>query len=409
MTFYTSLTGLNAAQTELAAMSHNIANVGTTGFKKSTVEFADIVASSSSQASNSVNGVGVAVAAVKQQFSQGGYATSTNALDMSVSGQGFFVVRNGSGAADSVALTRNGAFQLQDGVVVDNAGRQLQVMPTTADGTVTAVGMSSLTSLTLPETSGTPRATTAMRFVGNLPASATAPTAAFDRSNSASFNNATSTTIYDANGNAQTATVYYRRVDGPPGDTNKYWETHAFVGDTEVTPVPGPGPMTLTFDANGDLTSPAGPVSFGGFSISHADSTGTADPFNIAYSEQDGYAPGRMESVNVDEKGIVRVAYSNGETIAVGKVALANVANPQNLTDAGAASWTLGAGVGKISVGEAGGGGFGAIKSGSLERSNVDLTEELVGLISAQRNFQANARAIDTASSVLETIIQLRS
>lgn len=411
MTFYTSLTGLNAAQTELSSLSHNIANVATTGFKKGRVEFGDIVARSASQASNQVNGVGVAVAAVKQQFGQGGYAASTNALDMSITGQGFFVVKGGGDAADSITLTRNGAFTPdENGWVVDNQGRRLQVLPTTADGAVTAVGVSGLTALRLPTTSGVPEATSAVRFVANLPASADAPVAAFDPNDSASFNHATSTTVYDAAGNASNATIYYRRIESSPADSSKYWQAHAFVGDAEIFPAAGPAPMVLTFDSAGALTSPAAPVAFsGGFAIDHAGTVTSGMPFDVSFTEQDGYAPGRLESVGVDQEGVVRVSFSNGETIALGKVGLANVANPSGLKEDGNASWKLGASSGDLMIGEAGRDGYGGIMAGSLERSNVDLTEELVGLISAQRNFQANARAIDTASSLLQTIIQLRS
>ena len=129
----------------------------------------------------------------------------------------------------------------------------------------------------------------------------------------------------------------------------------------------------------------------------------------MGFSEQDGYAPGRLESVGVDREGVVRASFSNGETLALGKVALGNVPNPQGLRQNGNVSWTVSGTSGDLVVGEPAQEGFGGIASGSLERSNVDLTDELVGLITAQRNFQANARAIDTASSLLQTIIQLRS
>ncbi len=411
MTFSISLTGLNAAQTELSALSSNIANVGTNGFKKSRVEFGDIVSRSVNQSARSANGVGVAVMAVKQQFGQGGYQSSSSALDLSIGGQGFFLVKGGGAEGDSFALSRNGSFGVDaDRWVVDNEGRRLQVLPTTPDGAVTGTGASALQALRMPESSGTPIATTAVRFIANLPAAATPPVASFDRADPASYNGATSTTIYDANGAAQTATVYYRRLPSPMGDTNKYWEIRSFTGQSEISPVPGPGPQTLTFDSAGVLTSPVGPVVFsGGFSISHADSTTLAQPFSVPFSEQDGYAPGRLESLDIDRTGIVRASFSNGETAAIGKLALGNVTNPQGLKQNGNVSWMLSGSSGALQVGEAGQDGFGTVASGSLERSNVDLTEELVGLISAQRNFQANARAIDTASTLLQTIIQLRS
>lgn len=411
MTFFISLTGLNAAQTELSALSNNIANVGTSGYKKSRAEFGDIVTRSATQAANRANGAGVAVTAVKQQFTQGGYQTSTNALDLSIGGQGFFLVKGGGDRADSLALSRNGAFSVdEDRWVIDNEGRRLQVLPTTPDGTATAVGASALQALRLPLTSGEPRATTAVRFAAQLPADAAAPGASFDRANPASYNGATSTPVYTADGSARTATVYYRRVESAPGDTNKYWEIRSFVGDAEISPVPGPGPQVLTFDEDGVLTGPTGPVNFsGGFSISHADSTTLPQPFSVPTPEQNGYAPGRLEGVGVNVAGVIQASFSNGETIAIGKLALGNVANPQGLKQLGNVSWTLSSNSGPLQVGEAAQDGFGNINTGSLERSNVDLTEELVGLISAQRNFQANARAIDTASTLLQTIIQLRT
>ncbi len=411
MSFSTSLTGLNAAQNELSALSNNIANAGTSGFKKSDVQFGDIVTRSATQARNGVPGVGVATMVVKQKFSQGGYQATNNALDLMIGGSGFFLVKGGIEPEDSLSLSRNGSFTVDsERWVIDNEGRNLQVLPTTTDGVVTAVGASGLQPLRLPEVSGEPVATTAMHLITELPAGATSPTAAFDRTNAASYNHATSETIYDSLGNAQAATLYYRQVDSPPGDTNKYWEVHAFVGDAEINPTPGPGPLTLTFDASGALATPPGPVAFdSGFSISHLDSTVIPGPFNVAFTEQDGYGPGRLESVDVDLQGVVRASFSNGETIALGKVAVANVANPNGLKQNGNVSWKLSAASGDLIVGQAGKDGLGTITSGALERSNVDLTEELVGLISAQRNFQANARAIDTASSILQTIIQLRN
>ncbi len=411
MTFSTSLTGLNAAQTELTSLSNNIANAGTTGFKKSRVEFGDLVARSPTQAPNRVNGVGVQVAAVKQQFAQGGVQTSSNTLDMMIGGPGFFLVKGGGDRADSLALSRNGAFSMDAGRwVIDNEGRRLQVLPVTSDGSPTAVGASALQALRIPETSGEPQVTGAVRFVANLPATSPAPAAAFSPSNPASYNHAASETIFDANGNASTLTLYYRRLESPPGDTGKYWEVHGVAGNTPASPVPGPGPLVLSFDADGVLIDPPGPVAFDtGFTIDHAGTATAASPFTVSFSEQDGYAPGRLEGVGVDLAGVVRASFSNGETLAIGKLALGNVANPQGLKEIGNASWALGPASGSLMVGQPNSDGYGTIMAGALERSNVDLTEELVGLISAQRNFQANARAIDTASSLLQTIIQLRS
>jgi flagellar hook protein FlgE len=410
MSFFISLTGLNAAQTELSALSNNIANVNTTGFKRSRVEFADIVNRSPTQAANRVNGAGVAIGAVTQQFAQGGVQTTSSALDLAIGGPGFFLVKGGGDQADSLALSRNGAFQVDaERFVIDNEGRRLQVLPVTPDGAPTAIGLSALQALRIPTTSGVPQATTAVRFIANLPATAAIPVPSFARDNPASFNAATSTTVYDGAGRASPVTVYYRRVENPvPTSTDKIWEVRAFRGDAEI--VPTFAPLQLVFDADGVLLSPLGPVDFsGGFSIDHSGTTQLAEPFNVAFTEQDGYAPGRLEGVGVDLRGVVRASFSNGEVIAIGKLAMGNVPNPQGLKQNGNSSWTLSQSSGPLEVGQAGQDGFGTIAAGSLERSNVDLTEELVGLINAQRTFQANAKAIDTASSLLQTIVNLRN
>lgn len=412
MSFAISLTGLNAAQSELSVLSNNIANSATSGFKRSRVEFGDLVSRSATQAANRANGAGVAIMAVRQQFSQGGTQSTANALDLQIGGQGFFLVRGGGDKADSLVLSRNGSFAVDaDRWVVDNEGRRLQVLPVTPDGAPTAVGLSALRPLRLPLTSGEPRATTAVRIITNLSATAAVPPASFNRDNPASFNTAASVTVYDPRGNASTVTLYYRRLDNPvPGDPQKFWEVRIFRGDAEIVPTAGPVPLQLVFDEDGALTSPAGPVALsGGFTLDHFGSTSLAEPFSVSFLEQDGYAPGRLEGIGVDLAGVVRASFSNGEVLAIGKVALGNVPNPQGLRQNGNVSWTLAPASGPLGVGEPGRDGYGTITGGALERSNVDLTEELVGLISAQRNFQANARAIDTASTVLQTVIQLRS
>ncbi|MCS6985893.1 MAG: flagellar hook protein FlgE [Sphingomonadaceae bacterium] len=412
MTFFTSLTGLNAAQTELSSLANNIANVNTSGFKRSRVEFADIVNRSPTQAAGRVAGAGVAVAAVTQQFAQGGAQTTSSALDLMIGGPGFFLVRGGGDRADSLVLSRNGAFQIDaERYVVDNEGRRLQVLPVTPDGAVTGTGAAALRPLRIPATSGLPRATTEVRVIANLPASAPVPLAGFDRNDPSSYTAANSVTVYDAEGRASTLTLYYRRIENPdPLSTDKWWEVRAFRDDVEVSPSGPPVPLQLVFNADGVLTSPAAPTPFGaGFSLDVAGTTQLDRPFAVSFSDQNGYAPGRLEGVGVGLDGLVRATFSNGEVVAIGKVALGNVPNPQGLRQNGNVSWMLAQSSGPLEVGEAGADGFGTITGGALERSNVDLTEELVGLINAQRTFQANARAIDTASALLQTIVNLRS
>lgn len=429
MSFFTSLTGLNAAQTELATVSNNIANTGTNGFKKSRVAFGDIIASSPLQNPARVIGSGTAVRSVAQQFQQGAIQTSDNALDLAISGQGFFTVKGEAGGA---VFTRNGAFAVTaDRFVVDAAGRRLQLFPTTADGNVRTTHLDSTIAAQLPLTSGAPQATGLVKLTVNLPASAAIIPAkpiytasnlyAFDRNDAATYNNATSTTVYDALGNPLPATVYYVKTAAPTVASPVHqWTAYTYVGDTALTRG-GVAGQTLTFDAGGVLTAPTAAVAFDPFTppdsgeaqvvaIDHGSlTTQQSGPFTVSTITQDGFATGQLESVAVDAAGKLQASFSNGVVQVLGKVAIAVFANPQGLKQTGDASYLTTPQSGAPLTAEAGQGGAGTILSGSLERSNVDLTEELVGLITAQRNFQANAKAIETSSTLLSTIINIRN
>ena len=247
MSFYTSLTGLNGAQADIAAISNNIANVGTTGFKRSRAEFGDIFATSPLQAASSAVGSGTILKSIKQQFTQGNIESSLNALDLAISGQGFFALKPSLTSTQTV-YTRNGAFSVNnDRYVVDAQGQLLQVFPVNADGSVIATGISSAKNLQLPTTSGLPKASQTIQLGLNLPADAKIIPASstytasnpyvFDKTNPATYNQSTSITIYDSLGNSTIATIYYVKTSNATelSPTNK-WQTHVFVGDREVTP-----------------------------------------------------------------------------------------------------------------------------------------------------------------------------
>ena len=431
MSFFTSLTGLNAAQTELATVSNNIANTGTNGFKRSRVTFGDIIASSPLQNPSRIVGSGVAVKSVAQQFQQGAIETSDYALDLAVSGQGFFVVKSANGDAQ-VAFTRNGAFSVTpDRYVVDASGRRVQLFPTTSDGSVLTTELGATISAKLPLTSGSPQATSTIKLAVNLPSdsevipakaiyTATNPYV-FDRTQSATFNKSTSETIYDSLGNPLAATIYYVKTAVPAGaDPSHHWTAHVFVGDTELTQG-GVAGMAMTFDSGGMLTAPTAPAVFDAFqplgggdpqvlAIDHGiATTQQSGAFAVTAVSQDGFQTGQLESVSVDTSGKLQASYSNGEIHVIGKIAIAIFSNPQGLKQIGDATYVSSPLAGPALTGEGGKNGLGQIMSGSLERSNVDLTAELVGLITAQRNFQANAKAIETSSSLLSTIVNMRS
>ena len=421
MSFYTSLSGLQASQTEMSSISHNLANVGTNGFKKSRTEFADVIASSVSLSPTQMVGSGTVVKGNFQQFGQGNLIQSANTLDLAISGDGFFAVKPDMDSSQ-VNFTRNGGFSVDnDRYVVDAQGAHLQVYPVDGSGAVVATGIDSATSLRLPATSGVAKATKAVTMSANLNANSPKPaTATFDRFDPTSYNQSTQTTVFDASGNPQTLTNYFRRDTATASGSS--WSVFSFVGDKQLTSGAGASTsMTLSFDGNGALTAPPATTNFDSFTTAGStsaqqfsftfgtDTTQTAQPFNVAARGQDGKAVGQIQGVTVDEKGVVKASFSNGDTQAIGQVMLANFTNPTGLKQLGNSYWSSTGISGDAKLGAAGSGGFGNLKSGTIERSNVDITEELVNLIAAQRDFQANAKALDTASQISQTIFNIRS
>lgn len=429
MSFYTSLSGLQAAQTDMSTISHNLSNVSTNGFKKSRTEFADVIASSVSLNPNQMIGSGTSVKAIRQQFGQGGTQQSSSSLDIAILGDGFFAVKPSLEAA-GVNFTRNGSFLVDsDRYVTDSQGGYLQVYPVDGSGAVVATGMGSTVNLRLPQTSGVAEATENVALALNLSANAPVPSEAsrftpqtpyaFDRFDPGTYNNSTQTTIFDASGNPLTMTNYFVRETTTTPST---WSVYSFVGDKQLgVDAANPQPVTLTFDANGALTAPTSATQFAPFTVGTSTTEqqisldfGTAttqlgQPFSVNNRTQDGKAVGQLDGVTVGEDGMIRASFSNGDSLALGKIALANFSNPSGLRQLGNSTWAATGLSGEPRLGEPGSSGFGGLMPGAVERSNVDITEELVGLIAAQRNFQANAKALDTASQISQTIFNIRS
>lgn len=413
MSFYTSLSGLQASQNEMSTISHNLANVATNGFKRSRTDFADIIASNLSTDPTKIIGSGVAVKGNRQEFTEGNLKTTGSALDLAISGEGFFAVKT-NGLSSAIAYTRNGSFQVDPKTnnVVDAQGSALQVYPVDADGNVTAMGSDGMITLRLPETSGTPIATTNVSLGVNLYASSITPAGTFDPLNASTYNNSTSTTIFDSAGKAMTMTSYYVR------DSATTWSVHSYVGNQPLTS--GGAIPQLTFDVTGNMTSPTAPIAYDAFtpstggaaqtvSLDLSGSTQKASAFAVVSRSQNGATVGELSGVSVNESGVVTASFSNGDTVALGKVALANFSNPAGLRQNGNNYWSATGISGQAKLGSANDNGYGSLMSGTIEGSNVDVTEELVGLIAAQRNFQANAKALDTASQISQTIINIRS
>jgi flagellar hook protein FlgE len=425
MSFYTSLSGLQASQTEMSTISHNLANVSTNGFKKSRTEFADIISSSLSLSPTKMVGSGTVVQANRQQFGQGNLIQSSNSLDLAISGDGFFAVKTDMDTS-KVNFTRNGGFQVDnDRYVVDSSGGHLQVYPVDGSGAVVATGLDSAESLRLPQTSGTAVPTTAASLTLQLNANTAIPTTAtFDRFDPTSYNQSVQNTVYDSNGNALTMTTYMVRETVPNvgnGQTSN-WGAYSFIGDKALTSGSGANDkIALTFDSSGALTAPTAPTTFDPVTLATSSSeqqlsltigagtTQLAQPFSVVDKTQDGKAVGQLTGVTIGSDGLVKASFSNGEIKALGQVMLANFSSPEGLRQEGNSYWSTTGLSGEPTLGTANSNGFGKLMTSTIERSNVDITEELVGLIAAQRNFQANAKALDTASQISQTIFNIRA
>jgi flagellar hook-basal body protein len=234
MSFYTSLTGLNSATAQLAVTSNNIANVGTSGFKRSRADFGDIFSTSPLQKSSSNIGQGVSLKQVSQEFSQGNISTSGNSLDLAITGDGFFPLKTPDGLQDT--YTRNGSFKLNDqNNVVNSTGQRLMAASVDSSG---KADLTNLNALTIPsKTSGEAVETTKIQLGLNLPADSAVITADFDRTNPSTYNKSTALTVYDSGGNGYLATVYYAKTQNATLDSPfSKWQTYFFVGDTEVKP-----------------------------------------------------------------------------------------------------------------------------------------------------------------------------
>ena len=405
MPFAIALSGLNAASADLGVTANNVANVNTTGFKMSRAQFAEVFAVGTQSVSSSASGSGVRLSAIAQQFTQGNIDFTDNALDLAIGGEGFFVL-NDNGAR---SYTRAGAFGVDNlGNIVNATGARLQAYPYAGNG---LFNTGTPQDLQLTIGANPPAATTQAAFGINLPADAPTPAnPVFDPADPSSFNHTTSVTVYDSLGSAHTATVYFIK-DAVPNT----WNTQVQI---EGNPVAGSTP--ITFNPDGTLLSPAGGLmplaaynpGTGANDITMSLDFGTATQFGQNFGvnslSQDGFTTGRLTGVSVDAEGVVFARFTNGQSTSLGKLALANFVNPQGLQQLGDTSWGESFQSGDALLGEAGTASFGNIQSGALEASNVDLTAQLVNMITAQRNFQANAQAIETADAITQTVINIR-
>lgn len=405
MPFRTALSGLNASSAELKVIGNNVANASTTGFKESRAEFADIFATSNLGVTANAIGTGVRVSSVSQQFTQGNIGFTDNNLDLAISGQGFFVM-NDNGVN---AYTRAGALGVdREGYVVNNQKQQLMIFQADQNGNITgATG-----PLQLDRSDIAPAATTQVDVQANLDASAAIVPAAtpFSPSDATSYNNSTSLTVFDSLGSPHLQTMYFRKT------ADNTWDTFQFVDGVQVNGG-APAGDTITFDSTGAITggspvavsfAPTGGAAVINMTVDFNNTSQYGSPFSVNGLTQDGFATGRLSGIDINDTGVITSRFTNGQSRTLGQVAIATFNNPQGLRQLGDTAWAETFDSGAPLVGAPGSGAAGLIESGALEGSNVDLTEELVGMITAQRNFQANAQVITTADTVTQTIINIR-
>ncbi len=418
MSFQQGLSGLNASSKNLEVIGNNVANANTFGAKSSRAEFGDMYATAIS--GHSI-GIGVNLQAVTQQFTQGNITTTSSPLDLAINGSGFFEVQNPAG---QTLYTRNGQFQAnKDGFLTSAAGLKLMGYPATSDGTIQP---GAAVPLQLPTGGVAPNVTANISIEMNLDARkattlpATAPQ--IDFTDAKTYNDATSVTVFDAKGQDVALTYYFQK------SATDTWNVYATANGTSVN-VDGAGnPLpvtTINFPANGGTpTAPTGPISFDVPSTTNAagaatlaitgvalDLTGATQfgsGFGVTSMTQDGYAAGQLTGVTIEKSGVVMATYSNGQSKAAGQLELATFRNPQGLSPLGGNLWARSYESGDPTVGVPSSGNIGALQAGALEESNVDLTGELVNMITAQRVYQANAQTIKTQDQVLQTLVNLR-
>ncbi|WP_334022348.1 flagellar hook protein FlgE [Alteromonas sp. S015] len=462
MSFNIALSGVSAAQKDLDVTANNIANVNTVGFKESRAEFGDVYAASLLAGGKTKVGDGVLTQEVAQQFSQGSLQFTNTALDLAITGNGFFATVPEITSRD-FSFTRAGQFKLDaDNFVVNSNGDNLLGFPVNSDGTSASVALSTTEPVRIPDSSGSPQATTEVDIRMNLPAGDTAINPAnFDPTDPLTYNAATSVTVYDSLGDSHVMTYYFIKDNAAANE----WYVATAIDDTLVNQVdsadpglplaPGdPGVVNsvgtgtnavtaskLVFSAGGDFIAMETPdgnpsvdnkiqtVELGAGILSNgSDATQQikidfnlnptlatpnepsqfASAFEVTSLEQDGLPVGRLTGIDIGPDGLVRATFSNGTSEPIVRVALVRFSNEQGLTQESSTQWKESILSGEALAGEATTGTFGEINSSALEQANVNLTTELIDMIIAQRNFQANSRALEVNNSLNQTILNIR-
>ena len=414
MSFQQGLSGLNAASKSLDVIGNNIANANTVGFKGANTQFADVFASSADVFASSVGGaggtsagIGTKVTGVIQQFEQGNITTSSNPLDVAINGAGFFRVSD----SGTILYSRNGQFRLdKDGFLVTATLAHLTGFAADSTG---ALDTSKPVDLQISSSGLPPKVSTKAEAAVNLDSTSTAlSAAAFNLSQPATFQSSTAVAVYDSLGESHTLSMYFLK------SAPNTWQVFSALDGVQVG-ASAVGQLTFQTDGKLDLTATTLPFSIAAtigtgastplnVDLDFTGSTQFGTPFGVNALAQDGFTSGRLTGFSFETGGEITARYTNGQSRALGKIALANFPDPQGLQPLGNNQWAESAFSGAPLVGVAGTGTLGVLQPSALEDSTVDLTRELVDMIVAQRFYQANAQTIKTQDQVLQTLVNLR-
>jgi flagellar hook protein FlgE len=420
MSFQQGLSGLDAASQSLDVIGNNIANANSAGFKSSTAEFSDVFASSIGGGGGNSVGIGTQLAAVAQQFTQGDITTTNNPMDLAINGNGFFRMSDNG----AISYTRDGEFQVNSsGFITNSNGQELTGYPADSTGTIVPAAP---VPLQLSNSNLPPKATSSTDANLNLDATMSQPaTGTFNPTDPTSYNSSTSISVYDSLGNAHTVSLYYVKTA-----TTNQWNLQANVDGTAIGNVDlggGAGnPEPIAFDNAGNLTTTM-PINVSidlnavatanglvngantpmTFTLDMTGSTQFGSGFAVNNLTQDGYTSGRLTSTSIGADGVIQGRYTNGQSLVLGQVVMANFNSPSGLKPLGEGQWAETTASGQPLVGVPGSGSNGAIQAGAIESSNVDLTAQLVEMITEQRAYQANAQSIKTQDAVLQTLVTL--
>ncbi|WMJ10034.1 flagellar hook protein FlgE [Nitrosomonas sp. sh817] len=402
-------------------IGNNIANANTAGFKQSIAQFSDIFANSMEGTDNAQIGIGAKISSIAQQFGQGNITPTSNPLDIAIQSQGFFRMSDNG----AISYSRNGQFHIDDsGFIVDASGANLTGYMADENGDIQAGSIP--TNLKFSTADLAPQATTAFDVGFNLDARKTGVATAFSATDPKTYESTTSGTVIDSLGNSHVLSLFFKKSD----TVANTWTAYATV-DGEVTTaglpvgvtIDGNPSQSMEFDGEGVLQnitdkldveidfSAIDPL-FGGVSpqtitLDLTTATQFGSPFGVNALTQDGYTSGRMSGFTISADGIILGNYSSGQTKTLAQIVLANFVNPQGLVPIGDGHWAESPASGEPLVGVPKTGNLGSLQSNAIEESNVDLTAELVKMISAQRMYQASAKQIETQDQIIQTITQI--